>query len=82
MKVGGKKAGGPISAGSSWRDEDAQKVLIELGSKQWRAWDEYTRALSNPVGLPFTTFANGQVGWRCMGEWPPGDYRNRNADQD
>ena len=81
MKVGGKKAGA-ISGGSgfNWRDEDAAKVIIEFGSMQWRAWDEYTRRTANPNGLPKTTFENGKFGWRCKGEWPPGDYRNRNAD--
>jgi hypothetical protein len=63
---------------TNWRAEDAQKVIIEYGSKQWWAWDKYTRKTANPMGLPKTKFENGKVGWRCKGEWPPG-HKNAGA---
>jgi hypothetical protein len=68
-----KKTGGPTSI--DWRDEDARKVIIEFGTPQWWAWDRYTRKTANPNGLPHTKFDNGKVGWRCLGNWPPGDLR-------
>jgi hypothetical protein len=61
-----------------WRDLDARKVIIEYGTPQWWAWDRHTRKTANPNGLPRTKFENGKVGWRCLGEWPPG-HKNAGA---
>ena len=52
------------------------KVLVELDSPEWRAWQTYLRTVLGKPGSTHTTLTtdDGRLinGWRFTSRWPPG----------